>query len=489
MLNLFLNTVGASILKPSGPAPTPVPVVDFSASTTGPIEGSSVVFTDASTNSPTAWQWLFPGGTPTGSTAQNPSVTYASDGNYNVTLYASNAGGTGSLTKTNYIQVQNYPIPVVDFVTSPTGGTAGSTTFSFTDLSTNTPSSWLWNFGSGASPATSTSQNPSGVTYSSSGQKSVSLQAGNTGGTGSTTKSNYINVTSAPAPVETLFTNSGTWSCCPGATYIEVIAVGGGAGGRNGGYCVMVNPSRFTGGPGGGAGGVKVCQLNSGFGSSQCVIIGNGGGANTAGGNTCFGSLVIANGGAVGSPPSYAAGVGQSTASGGIGGNTSSCGGGAKACAADLGVGGGYKLVNKGNDGQAVAGTPGAGGAGGGRSLCLYGYNGCGGAGGAGGTICGITLGTGGNGGTNFDASSCNESGSAGSGYGAGGGGGASNDYVASSKAGGAGQKGVLKVIQYFDTPPPAPMMMAFNTSYYYVPTPEGQDPLSTEYYYNPNIN
>ncbi|MFI5251962.1 MAG: SdrD B-like domain-containing protein [Bacteroidota bacterium] len=43
-----------------------------------------------------------------------------------------------------------------------TGGTASAT--------------YDWNFGSGASPATSTDQNPSGVTYSSSGSKAVTLQ-------------------------------------------------------------------------------------------------------------------------------------------------------------------------------------------------------------------------------------------------------------------------------------------------------------------------
>ena len=104
MLNLNLNSTYIS-RGPVGPSPTPVPVVDFSASTTGPTAGDSVTFTDLSTNTPTSWQWEFPGGTPTGSTSQNPTVTYSATGSYNVSLSAGNTGGTGSLTKTNYITV------------------------------------------------------------------------------------------------------------------------------------------------------------------------------------------------------------------------------------------------------------------------------------------------------------------------------------------------------------------------------------------------
>jgi hypothetical protein len=104
MLNLNLNTTNIK-RGPAGPSPTPVPVVDFSASTTGPTAGDSVTFTDLSTNTPTSWQWEFPGGTPTGSTSQNPTVTYSATGSYNVSLSAGNTGGTGSLTKTNYITV------------------------------------------------------------------------------------------------------------------------------------------------------------------------------------------------------------------------------------------------------------------------------------------------------------------------------------------------------------------------------------------------
>jgi len=53
-----------------------------------------VVFADTTANDPTSWQWDFGDGT--SSTAQNPSKTYATAGNYTVTLIASNDAGTSS---------------------------------------------------------------------------------------------------------------------------------------------------------------------------------------------------------------------------------------------------------------------------------------------------------------------------------------------------------------------------------------------------------
>ncbi len=81
------------------------PVANFTGSPTTITEGQSVNFTDTSTNSPTSWSWTFTGGTPSASTAQNPSVTYNTAGNYTVTLVATNAAGSDGETKTNYITV------------------------------------------------------------------------------------------------------------------------------------------------------------------------------------------------------------------------------------------------------------------------------------------------------------------------------------------------------------------------------------------------
>jgi PKD repeat protein len=75
----------------------------FTSDITFVCTGREVQFTDQSTNSPTAWLWSFPGGTPSSSTQSNPLITYNTPGIYPVTLIATNAGGSDTLTVNNYI--------------------------------------------------------------------------------------------------------------------------------------------------------------------------------------------------------------------------------------------------------------------------------------------------------------------------------------------------------------------------------------------------
>lgn len=85
-----------------------VPIADFTSNRVLLCEGVSVTFTDFSYNAaPTSWEWTFPGGTPATSTDQNPVVTYATAGVYDVTLKAINANGDNSITKSAYIHVGN----------------------------------------------------------------------------------------------------------------------------------------------------------------------------------------------------------------------------------------------------------------------------------------------------------------------------------------------------------------------------------------------
>ncbi len=83
----------------------PPPVANFSGSPTTLCEGDTVVYSDQSTGSPTSWSWSFPGGTPSSSTLQNPSVVYNTAGNYDAKLVVTNGGGSDSLTQTSYITV------------------------------------------------------------------------------------------------------------------------------------------------------------------------------------------------------------------------------------------------------------------------------------------------------------------------------------------------------------------------------------------------
>ncbi len=81
------------------------PVANFSGTPTIGPAPLAVTFTDGSTNTPTAWSWTF--GDSNTSTVQSPSHTYSSAGSYTVALTATNAYGSNTNTKNNYITVGN----------------------------------------------------------------------------------------------------------------------------------------------------------------------------------------------------------------------------------------------------------------------------------------------------------------------------------------------------------------------------------------------
>ncbi|MBL4593399.1 MAG: PKD domain-containing protein, partial [Flavobacteriales bacterium] len=83
------------------------PVAGFSGNPQALCEGSTVSFTDLSTNTPTSWSWTFTGGSPTSSTSQNPTITYNTAGTYQVILTATNASGSDIETKVGYITVNS----------------------------------------------------------------------------------------------------------------------------------------------------------------------------------------------------------------------------------------------------------------------------------------------------------------------------------------------------------------------------------------------
>ncbi len=103
--------------------PCVAPVANFTGSPTSGNVPLNVSFTDQSSSSPTSWSWDFgDGGT---STARNPSHTYEAAGTYTVALTATNACGSDSESKIDYITVTE---PTVDYATPPysTGFESGS---------------------------------------------------------------------------------------------------------------------------------------------------------------------------------------------------------------------------------------------------------------------------------------------------------------------------------------------------------------------------
>ncbi len=99
----FVNVQGVILLVIQ--AGCTAPISDFSASQQAGFSPFTVSFSDNSTNTPTQWEWTFPGGDPATSNTQNPTVTYANGGLFDVTLKVTNSCGSNTVTKTNYINV------------------------------------------------------------------------------------------------------------------------------------------------------------------------------------------------------------------------------------------------------------------------------------------------------------------------------------------------------------------------------------------------
>ncbi len=168
-----------------------VPSANFTAT---PISGCSpliVQLQDLSSGSPTSWAWDLGNGST--STLQHPQATYFTPGTYTVRLTATNANGSNTLTRTQYITV--YGAPTVNFAVDQQTGCFPLRT-QFTDLSTpiagSTIVSWLWDFGNGI---TSSQQNPQAI-YPAQGNFAVTLKVTDDKGCSRVLgRSSYIDVT------------------------------------------------------------------------------------------------------------------------------------------------------------------------------------------------------------------------------------------------------------------------------------------------------
>ncbi len=196
-------TFGRGLWESDLYSPMSAPDADFIADNLTPTILDTVSFTDLSTNSPTTWLWTFTPATitylnGTSGSSQNPQVRFDVPGAYTVSLTATNAGGSDTETKTNYINATDPP-PLADFSADNLNPTTIDTVH-FTDLSGNNPVSWLWNF----TPATisflsgtdQNSQHPV-VFFNDVALYTVQLIASNAGGSDTMTKVDYINALEA----------------------------------------------------------------------------------------------------------------------------------------------------------------------------------------------------------------------------------------------------------------------------------------------------
>lgn len=100
----------------------------FRADTSVVAMGSSLYFSDISKGEPLSWRWVFEGGEPRISTQRDPGpIQYDRLGKYSVSLTVTNALGTDSLTRKNYIRVvpRIYPNPVTDYFMVSIGDDSG----------------------------------------------------------------------------------------------------------------------------------------------------------------------------------------------------------------------------------------------------------------------------------------------------------------------------------------------------------------------------
>ena len=198
---------------------------NFSASTVSGFAPLTVKFTavGSNTNNITGYNWNFGDGNTAASA--NPTDIYTNPGIYTVTFTATNATGSETLMKTNYIRVLTQP--TVSFVADQTTVTAG-TTVNFTSTSANTANIFRWGWypqlGVSGAPnyALPGSSTTFSYTYTNAGNYTVQLVAYCPGGANGSynriyvTNVNYIHVvganfvassTNGSAPMTVTFTN------------------------------------------------------------------------------------------------------------------------------------------------------------------------------------------------------------------------------------------------------------------------------------------
>ena len=194
------NSFGCTFTSTSPVIVQPTPVSNFSTSTVSGCNPLTVPFTNASSGA-TAYSWNFGDGTL--GTAAAPVHTYTSAGVYSVTLIT-NAGTCGdTLVRTAYITV--FSRPTASFSVAPS--VCLGDTFYFTNTTSGSNNSYVWNFGDGS--VTSSLINPT-HSYSTAGSYQVRLTSTSSGCSDDT----VITVTVNPSP-QVAFSSAISSGCAP----------------------------------------------------------------------------------------------------------------------------------------------------------------------------------------------------------------------------------------------------------------------------------
>src|SRR2546427_40435 len=222
--------------SPPPPPPNSPPSVDFSWSPTSGNTSTVFSFTaqvsddhDSPDSVPVRWDWTGDGTWDTGwSTTKTASHTYSSAGNKTVVVQAIDSGGLTS-NRSHQVQVTAPPPPPppnnppsVDFSWTPTSGDT-STVFNFTatasddhDPSSSIQVRWDWT-GDGTWDTTWSTTKPAPHTFSPAGNKTVVVQAIDSGGL-TASASHVVQVTSPPPPPNAPPSVDFTWTPSSGDT-------------------------------------------------------------------------------------------------------------------------------------------------------------------------------------------------------------------------------------------------------------------------------
>ena len=202
----WLYPNGGSTAPPPPPAATaPAAPSSLGASVSGP--NIVLQWRDNATNETGQWIYFAPSGSSfarlgdAGAGATSATITGASAGAYRIYITAYNSAGESAASNIATVTLggsttQPAPAPVAAFAVSPSVGTAGQTTFAFTDQSSGGITARLWNFGDGT---TSGAVNPTHV-YTSAGIYTVALTVTGSGGTAQAAHGVTVNAAAPAAP-------------------------------------------------------------------------------------------------------------------------------------------------------------------------------------------------------------------------------------------------------------------------------------------------
>ena len=216
-IGLTVNAGGCSASTSQNISVSAPPTATFTLPTSVCVGEMAAITYTGNAGATSTYTWSVDGASQSpGNTSGPLSLSWASAGTKTIGLSITQGACTVSSSSTITVN----PIPSVSISASPSTICADqSTTLAVSGAAPAAGSTYAWNFGSGASPATSNSSSPVSVTYATAGSIQPSLTVTSNGCT-SAAATTTVNVNAAPS-----VTISSPTNACTGST-VNVSAVG-----------------------------------------------------------------------------------------------------------------------------------------------------------------------------------------------------------------------------------------------------------------------